>query len=233
MEKPKKHPNISISNDGEGDISNDTLIDKTLKSSDTEDLVKLNNQVDNKTNKLDGENQEHAVTEMELNKIERTNDEFATPTAVISDVAPVGNSSLTVENDNVKEKNECINKVNETFVPDNPTPLNTERNDREKTLAYGERKDVKVNATSETKTAESGNIGSVLNKTAFGPYENSSVKQKVEAFEKLKQELTEAQQAPSGSKLRSTVKESAKHWNQFTSKALQTNSSAHRSPKVP
>ena len=74
-----------------------------------------NTQVGNKTNKLNGENQEHAMTEMELNEIERANDEFATPTAVISDIAPVDNSTLTVENDNMKGKSECINKVNETL----------------------------------------------------------------------------------------------------------------------
>ena len=43
----KKYRNIS--NDSEGDISNETLIDKTLKSSDTEDHVKLNTQVNVKT----------------------------------------------------------------------------------------------------------------------------------------------------------------------------------------
>ena len=43
----KKYRNIS--NDSESDIFNETLIDKTLELSDTEDRVKLNTQVNDKT----------------------------------------------------------------------------------------------------------------------------------------------------------------------------------------
>ena len=127
------------------------------------------------------------MTEIELNEIEKENNEFTTPTAIISEDATVGNSTYIVENNNAKEQYGRINKVNETFVVDNPTQLNSERNNQEKTFVYKEQKNVKVNPMSEKKTAKAGNIGSVLKKTVFSPYENSPVKQKVEAFEKLRE----------------------------------------------
>ena len=131
------------------------------------------------SDKLDGENQER--------EIKKTNNEFSTPTTITSEDATVGNSTFIVENNNTKEKNDRTNKVNETFVLDNPTQLNTERNNQETTFVYREQKNVKVNPMSEKKTVKAGNIGSVLKKTVFSPYENSPVKQKVEAFEKLKE----------------------------------------------
>ena len=43
----KKYRNVS--NDSESDISNETLIDKTLELSNTEDCVKVNTEVNDKT----------------------------------------------------------------------------------------------------------------------------------------------------------------------------------------
>ena len=57
---------------------------------------------------------------MELNEIEKENNEFTTSNAITSEDAAVDNSTFIGKNDNVKEKNDCTNEVEETFVLEIP-----------------------------------------------------------------------------------------------------------------